>query len=150
MELRNYICYILRNDNTHDIRTIEPSAKLSAFIHAGQKYEFDPRASFIIREPTTVWYWLTPKRFLKYDRLLLYREEMYWCANTIKPLSVPVTTNAIEESPSILRGITRSPLLRNYRRKQKFGNTALTWQFFAVLGVIAVAILLIMTGKVQL
>lgn len=151
MKLRSYICYILRRDNSHDIRvfhTAGPSIK--TFTHRGERYAFDKRCSFIIKEPTTIRYWLTPKRFMKYDRLLVYRESDVETMDAIAPLRAPTATNRIEESPAILRGVTRSQLLKTYRRKQKFGSGVPTWQVFAVIGVVAVAILLILTGQISI
>lgn len=153
MKLRNYICYILNDDNTHTIKTYPADTRkpIKSFLCDGHRYEFDTRCSFLIKDQTTVWYWLTPKRFSTNDRLIVYRAPSGEPDGAvIPPLTIPVANSRIESSPHILRGVTRSHVLKAYRRKQKIGTSIPSWQVFAVLAGAVIIILLIMTGKVNI
>jgi len=162
-KLRNYRIYILRKNNDFDLVKIvakKPGEKkLSGFKHRGHRYCFDPEYSYIIHEVTNALYWILPDCLQKHDRIMLFREPPDYEGwdyekgeeTPIMPLTVPVAKNTVEESPLILKGVTRSQLLHRYRMKQKFGKTAIPSPWVLLLiGVVIIVALLILTNKIMI
>ena len=142
--------YILRFDNDFDDFIIAPekSGRLLNFNHRGHKYHFDPEFSFIVHQPMTVRYWLSPSKLQVFERMILYRETD--SDVPIEPLAVPAGANCIEESPIILKGVTRSKVLARYRMKQKFGRFGMppAWML-VVIAIFVVIALLIFTKTIH-
>lgn len=156
MKLRQYIIYILRKDNDFDVRHITPqqAKTIRNFKHRGHLYHFDSEYSFLEHDVFSVWRWLTPAKLQKLNRLLIYREPedpLHGIEIPIEPLRVPTKVNFIEESPQILKGVTRSNVLSRYRAKQKFGfSFRANWWIFVVLGIFIIVALLIFTKTITI
>lgn len=157
MKLRDYKVYILRKSNDYDpidIKTVGINRNDSTFTHRGHKYHFDKESSYIIEELWSPLHWLLPDRLQKYDRLMVFKEPddpLHGVELPVEPLRVPSSPELYEESPDLLRGITRSELLRRYRAKQNFGKLRLPpWWVLVILGVLVVVAMLIMTGAIPL
>lgn len=154
--LRNYCVYVLRANNDFDPLVIpaKNAKTLKTFTHRGHKYLFDRESSYIVHEQWSMKYWLMPDRFQKYDRLMLFREPedaLHGVELPISPLRVPTSPETYEESPDLLKGVTRSQVLARYRAKQHFGKFHLPpWWVMVILGVLVVVALLIVTGAIPL
>lgn len=155
-KLRKFIVYILRANNDHDIREF-PAKPMKifkfTFDHKGHKYEFDAERSFIVHPIENLMYWLTPDRFTRYDRLMVFKEPLdphAYVDTPVMALTVPSEVSTIEESPSVLRAITRSKLKATYRAKQRFPSLfnlgAIPWWAWLLLAGAIVFALVMSTG----
>lgn len=154
--LENYQCYILRQNNDYDLVAVpaKNADRLKSFVHRGHKYKFDSERSFIIHEPFSIRYWLIPDRFRRYDRMMIFREPadpLHGVEIPIESLTVPAHIDSYEESPDLLKGVTRSQVLHRYRSKQRFGRFRMPpWWVLLILGLIVVASLLLLTGTISI
>lgn len=162
-KLHSYHIYILRKDNDFD-RIVIPVKLLKAknivnFKHRGHRYHFDKEYSYLVHDLGSIRYWLFPDFMQRDKRIVIYREPKDYKdwdfkqgeETPVEPLTVPVQTNIIEESPLILKGVTRSPLLHRYRAKQKFGKWAVPpWQLMLIIGIVVVIVLLVMTKTIAI
>jgi hypothetical protein len=160
-EFKHYVVIIALVNGAYLIRdyTAERMDELVSISKYGHRYELDRKTALTLHG----WYpWLKENRWNAWRQVynmlyryfvpcaLLYYEEP---ATIDKNKSIlPMTWSIKEEkwTPALVQAVNLSVLEERYTKRLNFGNLKMNWKIMLIIGVVAVVLLLLLTGRLPI
>jgi hypothetical protein len=160
-EFKHYVVIVALVTGTYWIRdyTAERMDRLVSVSKYGHKYEIDRKAVLTLHG----WYpWLKENRWNAWRQVynmiyryfvpcgLLYYEDPA-VINPETPI-LPMAWSIQEEkwTPALVQAVNLSKLEERYTKRLNFGTFKLDWKIVLIIGIVAVILLLFLTGRIQI
>ena len=162
-EFKHYVVIVSLFNGGYWIRdmTSEALARLKTLTVHGHKYAIDRNSVFTLHG----WYsWLKENRWNAWRQVynmvyryfipcgLLYYEEPEDPLHGVE-LPIPPMMWSIKQekwTPALVQAVNLSKLEERYTKRLNFGNFKMDWKIMLIIGVVAVVLLLILTGRIQI
>ena len=162
-EFKHYVLMVLLSKGGYWLRDMSPEelGRLKTFPVNGHKYGVDRNFVFTLHG----WYpWLKENRWNAWRQVwnmiyryfiptgLLYYEEPEDPLHGVELPIPPMTWSIMQEkwTPALVQAVNLSKLEERYTKRLNFGNFKMDWKVMLIIGVVAVVLLLVLTGRIKI